>query len=296
MVRMRSFSLFIMGLFFLLPSMSLAKDFVVTYRSAENVEDKRYDYDTALLRLLLDKSKAEFGPYKLKQSPIMNYKRAILMAQKNKLKNFVLKLSVSKEWTDSMDYLEVPVDRGIVGYRVFFVSKETKKKLAAVNSLEDLKKFTIGQGSGWNDVDILRAQGFKVIEGPNYKGLFHMVANNSFDLFSRGANEVFEENKNFGVKIKNLVLDDQVALFYPLPRLFFTSKGNAEVLNRLKAGFKIASQDGSFDALFEKHYRQSIDFVKLKNRRLLKMENVQLKALPIDLKKLERYFYNPLPE
>jgi hypothetical protein len=85
-----------------------------------------------------------------------------------------------------MNYVPFPIDRGVVGYRVAFVSKETKEKLKSVETIEDLRQFTFLQGTGWQDVDILRKNDFKVIESAYYEPMFKMVARNRADLFIRG--------------------------------------------------------------------------------------------------------------
>ena len=59
-------------------------------------------------------------------------------------------------------------------------------RFAAVKTVEDLKKFKIGVGQGWLDVEILRADGFTVVTGSNYEGLFEMLANGRSDALVAG--------------------------------------------------------------------------------------------------------------
>ena len=50
-----------------------------------------------------------------------------------------------------------------MGHRILMVHKDNIDLMANVQSLDDLKKFSFGQGRGWTDVDILEANGIKVI-------------------------------------------------------------------------------------------------------------------------------------
>ncbi|WP_037940826.1 hypothetical protein [Sulfurospirillum arcachonense] len=278
--------LFLFILFFASQSFSVT---IFTYMSKEDEKDTRKDYNVALLKLALDKTIPEYGPYKLVPSPKMNYLRADKIALKNNVKNFVYKAAIREDLVSKLGYVPFPVDRGIVGYRVFFVSPKAKEALKKVTTLKELKKFTIVQGIGWLDTQILRHHGFNVFEGSNYKGLFGMVAKNRIDLFPRGANELLNEYKAYK-KIKNLDFDRSLILYYPLPRFFFMNKKNKKSLERLQKGISIAYKDGSFVELWNKYYKKSIDFVNLKKRKIIRIDNPYIKNIDSSYKK---YIYQP---
>lgn len=195
-----------------------------TFRTPETKGDPRYEYDNAVLKLALEKTKGSHGPYEFKPSAQMNFSRSEKALEQNLHPNFFLKQSYSQDWAKKLVYVPFPIDLGIVGYRVCFLPKSLKGEFAKVSSIADMKKYVHGQGSGWGDVAILRAAGFKVVERPKYETLFKLVASRrGFDIFCRGANELAGELKAFG-KIKNLAYDEAVSLAYPLPRFFFTSR------------------------------------------------------------------------
>lgn len=272
---------------------SIAKaTMVVTYRVAESKDDTRYNYDTAALRLALEKTKAEFGDYKLVPGAVMNFSRAISDIKNNQTPNYIFKLSYESRFKKdlNLDYAEFPVDLGIVGYRVCFTNPKTKEKLKNVKSLDDLKKFKHGQGQDWSDVEILRGHGFEVITAANYESLFLMVAAGRFDLFCRGTNELggeYEAHKH----MPNLVYDESFSLYYPLPRFFYTNKANKELIKRIEKGLITAFNDGSLKELWKKEYIKSVNFVNLKNRKIFPIENPNLKEVKFNYKK---YFFNPL--
>jgi len=261
---------------------------IYTYRSSESVADSRYDYDTALLNLALEKTQSEFGPYALVASPAMNFSRAILLAQRNTLPNFMIKLSYANEGY-GLSYVPFPVDLGIVGYRVCFTAKSNLQRVAKIRSIADLKEMSFGVGIGWADVDVLRSQNFDVVQVALYESLFRMTAIGRLDLFCRGVNEFLDEwntNKN----TENFAYDKTMAIHYPLPRFFFTNEKNTLAVERFEKGLKIAYNDGSLLSLWREHYKESIQFANLPARRIFKLSNPTLKDLSVEY---EHYLFDP---
>ncbi len=276
------------------PHLVRGEETVFTYLSPESEFDKRYDYDTALLRLALEKTKAKYGPYRLEPSPSMNFARAKSLISENEFPNFFVQFSYDDRLVlqQSMTFAKFPVDLGIVGYRVCFTNPQSKLRLQAVRSLDDLRKFSIGQGRGWSDIRILRHNDFQVIEVSSYESLFKMTAANRFDLFCRGANELLEEFEAHK-DIANLTYDESISLAYPLPRFFFTHQSNHKAAKRIEEGLLAAYRDGTLQALWRKNYSSSIEFVRLDKRRIFWIENPLLKNLDFDYR---QFIYKPLPE
>lgn len=284
-----TFALLIIALFFMGLKQAQSQ-MVVTYRAPESATDQRYDYERELLELLLTKTEDEYGSFELRPSPVMNFSRALEELRAGNIPNLVIKTSATDEYLENFDYMPVPVARGIFGYRVFFTNPRVATDLANVSGVEELQQFTMGQGTGWVDARILTHNGFEVNEVSSFDSMFRMVAANRFNLFPRGANEILTEYDNHG-SMNNLVLDENLILFYPLPRFLFTTPGNTELMERLEAGFYIAHEDGSFNTLWEDYFMESIEFVDLDNRTLIEIENPLIQSL--DLSTFEQYRYNP---
>ena len=267
----------------------VSADTVFTYMAKEDVSDPRKDYNIALLKLALEKTVPMYGSYTLVSSQPMNYARARKEALNNTIPNFFFKNSVSQDYVTNLGYIPFPVDRGIVGYRVFFVSPAAKEKLTHVTTIEALKGFSFIQGLGWLDTQILQYHGFNVLAGSSYRGLFGMVAKNRIDLFPRGANELLYEYENYK-EIEGLTYDTTLTLYYPLPRFFFTNKKNVQAIKRIHEGILMAYKDGSLVTLWNKYYKESIDFVALDKRKILKLENPFLEGVD---RSYEKYIYQP---
>jgi len=249
-----------------------------TYMAPTKKKDTRARYGSALLSLALEKTVTSHGPYRIKLSPKMNKKRALATLEANSLENFFVKHSISVDASKKMGYVNFPVDLGIVGYRVFFVSPKAAAAFSQVTSLEQLKKFSITQGLGWLDTDILRHNGFNVIEGTSYDGLFKMLSRSRVDLLPRGANELFYE---YTIRSKDMPLltDTSIVLYYPLPRFFYTNKQNVAAIARIQAGLDSAYKDGSLHRLWKKHYSESVGFIDFSSAKIIKIENPFLKGL-----------------
>ena len=142
-----------------------------------------------------------------------------------RLKESVKDGSIDVSWTASNQELEdtlipvrIPLEKGLMGHRILMVHKDNIDLMANVQSLDDLKKFSFGQGRGWTDVDILEANGIKVIRAPKYESLFLMLDGKRFQAFPRGVNEPFAEievRKNL-----DLAVDENVMLVYRMPYYF----------------------------------------------------------------------------
>ena len=263
---------------------------VFTYVVGESENDPRYLYDQALLRLALDKTVPKYGEYKMVPARAgANIKRNEQDAVDDAYENFFTKLSYTPALAEKLAYVAIPADRGIVGYRVCFTSEKVKALLKDVETVEQLKEFSMLQGIGWADVEILKAAGFKVKTGTYYNGMFRMVAAGRVDLFPRGANELLDE-WNANKDVKGLTYDESLAVYYPMPRFFFTNKKNQEAAKRVKDGLDLAFEDGSFQALWEKNYAESIKMVALDKRKIFRVGNPSLGGLDTAY---EKYNYKP---
>ncbi len=259
-----------------------AAPLVVTYDNGETTEDPRIDYELALLTLALEKTTEEFGPYQLQPSPhSMNYHRALVALKSNQYENFIRSFAYRKIRTEDQDliYIDFPIDLGLLGYRICFVSKPSKNAVAKAKNLEELKQFTHGQGVKWVDASILKKHGFKVIESATYEGLFQMININRIDLFCRGIGELQKEYA-LHRDLKNLEVDESFAFHYPFPLYFMTHKGNLLLRYRVEIGLKAAFEDGSLRKLWKKHFQDSIELAKLNQRKIYSLKNHTLDELP----------------
>ncbi len=287
------------GAFMLIASLcsQAATDLVVSYRTpvVSATTSIYHDYYTELLKLSLEKTRPQYGGYTMRGAPPnLSTLRSLADVVENTYPNLVIELGYEEKLTETgaLTYINIPIDGGIVGYRVCFANAAIKEQLKEVNSLKDLHRYSIGQGVGWVDSEILRANGLKVIEVSNYESIFKMVIAGRINLFCRGANQLQAEVEEFK-SLTNLTYDESFVLVYPLPRFFYLNAKNTVAKERIQTGLQIAFKDGSFKQLWKKHYQSSVDFSKLGQRKHIYLENPLLKNLPPDYK---QYFMNPVSE
>jgi len=249
----------------------------IIYPRPESEHDSRYLYDWEVLRMALEKSRSSFGPYELHQAAqYMSPARVTAEAAgPGPINLFVRATSVQLE--QQFRPVRIPVDRGLIGYRLLLVRNEDLPQFAGVNTLDQLRRFRIGQGKGWVDVGILQAAGFKVVEGNNYDGLFSMLTVKRFDALSRSVDEALREYDERHEQV-GFEVEPSLALYYPLARYFFTRRdAEGEVLaRRLEAGLEAMVQDGSLQALFMTYKGPLIKRSGLALRRLFRIPNPSL--------------------
>ena len=122
----------------------------------------------------------------------------------------------------------------------------------------------------WSDFGIFKSNGLKVVSSTNYDALFEMLKHGRFDYFSRGVNEVWSELAQHS---DQLVIADNVMLFYPHPVYFFVGKHRPELAALVEKGLKIATQDGSYKALFQSYYADTIKKANLNSRTMILLKN-----------------------
>jgi len=272
----------LMTVLFLLGSNTSAET-VFTHRVAETLGDTRPDYEVAVLKLALEKTEAEYGPFRLEGAPKINVTRSIHSIRTNSFPNYFYSLGYEKIYDNykEMTYIPFPIDMGVLGYRTCFTSEKNLEKLARVTTLEELKAFTHGQGRGWVDGKILSSNGFKVIEVEQYDKLFKMVAAGRFDLFCRGANEIKDEY-DIRHTMKGLAYDRSILIYYPMPIFLYTNATNTLAIERVTKGIKMAYKDGSLQALWSRQHQASVDFAELGKRKIFRLENPLIDTINFD--------------
>jgi len=277
-----SFGLLLLGN---MPTVSAA-EMVYIYHLPESKNDHRYDYHWEVLKLALEKTSDRYGPYVMKPADsVMTEAR-----QLEEIKNATGKLTVlikaaNREYEQALTPVRIPLDKGLIGYRVFLINRKDQPKFAAISTLEELKKLTVGQGAGWADVEVWKANGFQVMTGGNYDGLFSMVVSGRFDFFSRGMVEVIEEFDQRKDKMPDLHIEETICVYYPWPFYFYfpkTEEGKA-LAARVEEGLLQVFKDGSLEPIFLKYHGEALARFHLKDRKIFRLRNPLLSPeTPLD--------------
>jgi hypothetical protein len=265
---------------------------VIKVIEPESENDLRQNYYRELLKLSLEKTKDKYGNYKIENVDAgLQGRRSKLLAEGSPLVDIIWTMT-NIEREETMLPVRIPLLKGLMGCRIFIINKKDKEKFKNIKTLEELKKLTALQGHDWPDTEILIANGFKVEKASNYEGMFKMMKYGRADYFPRGINEPFDE-----IKLRpnlNLMVDDNIMLYYFAPFYFFVNVKKKELRDRIEEGLKIAIEDGSFDKLFyndisNKEMLKKIDFRK---RKIYRLENPFLTKETKILQNKKEYLYD----
>ncbi len=248
---------------------------VIHYTPLEDSQDKRLEYPLKVIDLAMRKTAEKYGSYRFEHIPkAVSLARSVYELNRDTYPNYFFPGStniqeMSKGNLIAADY---PLDHGLLSYRICFVSPAAKANVAAANTLDDLRKFTIGQGANWPDIAILQNNGFRVLQNQNYMGLFKMVIGNRVDLFCRGISELHKEYNAYK-SLGNLQYDESFVLVYPIPYTLYFNKNSKPLIARIEEGLLLAQKDGSLTELFTRYHRDDILFAKLKQRKFFYLKN-----------------------
>lgn len=244
----------------------------------ESHGDQRYDYHWLVLKAALDATRPSYGDYSVAWSTYMNESRQIAEMKKEKGLINTLVLDSTAQLERDLIAVKVPVDKGLLGYRVFLIRAEDQPKFDAVRTIDDLRKFTIGQASDWSDVAVYKSAGFNVVGATRYESLFDMLMHGRFDAFGRGVAEVVDELAAHQGKYPNMAIEQTTLLYYPMAVYFWFPKTSEGALRakRVADGMDLIAKNGTFERLFKEHFGPIINQLQVKKRRLFRIENPQL--------------------
>ncbi|WP_196159823.1 hypothetical protein [Reinekea sp. G2M2-21] len=268
---------------------------IISYRPPSADGDVRDKYFIDLLTLIMEKTRDEFGDYELTFSRdiIVQSRAAALIAANDRIN--ILWSMTSPKNEQMLRPIRIPLQKGLLGYRIFIIRKPDAQQFANIESLYQLQQLKAGQGHDWPDTDILRRSGFPVVTSPSYQSLFKMLSEKRFDYFPRGVVEPYEEVAAH--PDMNLTVDSNILLSYRAPIYFFVSKENEVLASRLETGLMSAINDGSFDEFFYNHpqIKRFLEEANLTARKRFVINNPLLTPETQKIVNEAKYWY-PYPE
>ena len=254
----------------------------IVYPAPESNGNNRFADLVELLSVALKRTVPEYGSYRLVPSKLeMNEERSLAELKEGALVD-VIWSSTSAEKETTFIPVRICLRKGMLGYRVALIESSNQALIDKVKTIDDLRSLTVGQGLGWGDVDVYRANGIPVLTA-SYESLFAMVAHDRFYLYPRGINEVFAEHAAKKSSLPDLGIEKRLLLYYQWPYYFFVNKNNRELATRIDLGLRRMVKDGSFDAIFWKYNGNAILKANLSQRRVIRLDNPLLpEGTPLD--------------
>jgi hypothetical protein len=260
------------------------------YHPPESPLDHRYEYQWEILRTALERTRDTYGPYVMQPSDFMTEKRQAFELRNATGRLTVMYLSSTPEFERDLVPVRIPVAKNLSGYCVLLIRKEDQPRFDAVLTLDDLRRrFTYGLGLGWVDVSVFKRDGFNVVTGSDYDGLFRMLVNRRFDAFPRSVVEVLDEFDRRKAAMPDLAIEQTLLIYYPLPMYFWfpnTPEGR-RLADRTREGMTRMLDDGSYDRIFFAYQGDKIERLHLRDRRIFRIPNPMLSpATPFNDRRL----------
>jgi len=232
------------------------------------------NYNLALLRLGLEKTVDTHGEFEIVVENNSGYaQRDALRFLKEKKELYVVPTMTDDIRERIFIPVRIPLYKGLFGIRMMIANKSDLQKIDLITSETQLKAETLTQGSEWPDTQILKANGFKVLEFDQKDDMINAVVSKKALGYPRSIAEIFEEidlNKD-----KPLSVFSSMYLYYPTAIYFFVQRTPAgkSLSERLEKGLIKAIEDGSFDIVFNKYMGSMIDKADLKNKKMIRLSN-----------------------
>lgn len=259
----------------------------VTYPRPINENDLRHEYPVKVLQLALEKTGVR---YKLSISDrIILGDKAVRQLRENREINVVWQMTDLQREEELLP-IRIPIAKGLIGLRVFLIDQSNQPKFNDIVSYQSLLQMTAVQGRDWPDTKILRANGFNVEPIAKFNDGFELLSQRQADFYPRSVIEVENELGIQGLD-KSIVLEPNFALYYPTAMYFFVNKSNPTMAKLIETGLKMAVEDGSYEALFQATYAETLERLNIAERQIFRLENPQLsQETPIEV---DKYWFVP---
>ena len=184
------------------------------------------------------------------QRPEMTNARALVELERNRVD--VLWVGTSPDLENRFRPVYIPITRGLLGHRFLVIQQDRQSEFSAITDIEDLQRFTGGQGTGWTDTTILNASGLSIVTA-SFDNLFQLVANGRIDYYPLGASEVFGFLDDYRNEYPGLAVETDLVVVYPFDFLFFVNEDNEALHNAIRQGMEMMYDDGTYLDMFERH-------------------------------------------
>jgi len=250
---------------------------VVRFPKPEFEGDHRSDYALRLLQLALSETGVKYR-IQAAEFPMSQDRQVRELAAGRTID--VAPIPSSPEREARLLAIRIPINKGVLGWRLGLIRKGDQGSFAGVKTLTDLKGVRLAQGQDWPDTEILEANGINVITAPSYEGLFKMLEVKRFDYFPRSIMEIWDEQANVA---DTLQVEPHLALHYLYDAYFMVNRNNTKLAQEIRNGLEKAIADGSFDKLFQEYYGERLRKARLETRTVIELNNPLLTpGTPVD--------------
>ncbi|MFG6488676.1 substrate-binding periplasmic protein [Roseateles sp. BYS78W] len=176
--------------------------------------------------------------------------------------------------------VRVPIFKGLFGWRLLLATPEVAERLRGVQTLNELRPFSMVSGHEWPDTSILQANGLNVIVSPSYDAMFKQLRLGRADAFPRSVEEIWWELERYG---QGLVVVPNLCLHYPAPVYYFVAPDDTVLARAIELGLQRLRASGAMEKLFLQHLGDDLARARLGTRKVIELRNPLLSPqTPLD--------------
>jgi ABC-type amino acid transport substrate-binding protein len=245
----------------------------IRFPGGNSPDDKRWDFVLEILALALQKAPASDGPDRIIRLPAQMQARRIAELSAGEL-DVAVGIGSKDLMQKPVIFIPLPLQRGLLGWRLLLANREGADKLARVHSIEDLRPLRMGFVRTFADYRAMLANQLNVVDGADYQGMFRMLSAGRMDYLSRGVGEVFDEHALLLAQgIKGIDIEPQLALHYRADWFFVVNPARRDLAERITRGLEAARQDGSYERAFQRSFGPILARAKLEQRQVIELVN-----------------------
>lgn len=261
---------------FLLPARAVVADEPVLVKYLGNNTDSiSEDYYLAVIEAALKATESTYGPYQLvfTQEQLSSERKHDLLVVGEKVNvDRLVGFPTQKGPRKGLIRIGVPVLNGFMGYRILLIRQEEQSRFASIKTLDELHKLPMGFGKGWEG-HVYKHNGFSVAEALNITLLLKMLAGRRYYFVPLSVIEIDDHYVIEGKPVDNLVPEQTLLLYMPLPVYFYVSPEQPVLADRLTVGLKYLQENGQLDKVFKEHFGERLKRLNLSERTLIELSN-----------------------
>ncbi len=261
-------SVTLIGLGFAAASQTYAGSNSIIYPKPNHDRIIDVEYPVRLLKLAVEKSEANLTVLPTFKSLPKN--RALHQLKSNKDVDVVWARTSPQKEKDFLA-IKIPIFKGLSGWKVPLVNRHRSIDLSHVDTVNELRQYSVIQGSAWDSRQVFEANDIVVHHAYEQRSLFEMLSRNRGDLLFQSVIDTWayrENHRNYNVK-----MDEHLAVRFPEAIYFFVNRDNDALAKAIQKGLELSLKDGSFDSLFDELIKPYLARCNLEKRNIIELEN-----------------------
>jgi hypothetical protein len=233
------------------------------------------DYYLAIIEAALKATEPTYGPYQLvfTQEQLSSERKHDLLVVGEKVNiDRLVGFPTQQGPRKGLIRIGLPVLNGFMGYRILLIRKEDQVRFSSIKTLEELRRLPMGFGKGWEG-HVYKHNGFSVAEPLNMTMLLKMLAGKRYFFVPLSVIEIDDRYEIDGKPVDNLVPEQTLLIYMPLPVYFYVSPEQPLLADRLTVGLQYLKEKGELDAIFKAHFSERLKRLHLSGRTLITVSN-----------------------